>query len=135
MIQKHIAEDIFGHTRKLERFSQTFTHQRCLACMFQHHHIARNKCRRDGVDSRHERIIPGRHNKDDALRLSGDVTLEVSTILKLKRRQRPLRNFRHVTCTLVETAKFSAIPNRASHLPGKLRHNLVIHRAHFFSRL
>lgn len=62
------------------------------------------------------------HSLDDAA--------EVVAVLDLDIGERVLRDTRHVAGAFVKTAELATVADRAAHLVGKFRHDLIVHFAH-----
>ena len=123
VVEKHVLEHIGRHPRRVEGPGQPFAHQRRLARVFQHHRIARDQRRCDGVDRGQIRIVPGRDHQHHALRHAGDVAAKGRAVFDHGRGQRPGGDVRHVGRAFRDPAEFAAKSDRAAHLPGQFGHD------------
>ena len=129
VIQKHVLKHVLRHSGSMKRLRHPLTHQRRLAGMFQHHGIARNQGRCDGVDRGHIGIIPGGHDQHDTVRDTFDHAAKGVAVFNDDIGQGIPGDVCHIGRAFAEAAKFATIPDRAAHLVGQFRHDLVIHRA------
>ena len=114
----------------MEGAGHAFAHQQRLRGMFQHHRIARDQRRRDGVDRGHVGVVPRRHDEDDAMGHPLDIALERGVLAHGDIGQSLLRNRGHVAGAFVEAAKLAAVAHGAAHHAGQFGHDLVIHGPH-----
>ena len=99
--------------------------------MFQHNGIARHQGGNDRVHRREIGIVPRRNGEHHAPWFTGDKAREAFLCGRRVRRQRAFRNGDHVPRPLFKATKFARpITDGTPHLPGKLRHDLVLHRQH-----
>ena len=127
VVEEDVLEHVFGNARLDKRTHHALPDQDGLARMLDDHGIPRHQCGGDRVDRRHVGIVPGRDDEDDAMGDALDPALETGAVLDNDRRQRVGRNRRHIVGALVEATELAAVADRTSHLPGKLRHDLIDH--------
>ena len=88
--------------------------------------------RRDGVDSRQIRVVPGRNDKHNTMRQAPYEPSEAGILANLDIGQCGSGNRRHMAGPLLNPAKLAAIAHRAPHHTGQLGDNFVIRRTERF---
>ena len=71
VVEEDVGEQPLRQVR--EGLRQPLAGERGLARVLQHHRVAGDQRRDDGVDRGQERVVPGRDDEDDAERLAGQV--------------------------------------------------------------
>ena len=127
MTEHDVLEDALRQSRLVECLGEALADEQRLRRMLQDHAVARHQCRNDGVDRREIGIVPRRDDHDDAERHVFDVAAEARPVVFDDWSQRRFGNLDHVARAFFHAALFAAIAYRTAHLPGDLRHNLVIH--------
>ena len=119
VVEEDVGEEPLGQVR--EGLRQPLAGERRLAGVLQHHRVAGDQRRDDGVDRGQERVVPGRDRR--RRRPSGSrarYAAELVAVLDHLRRQRPLGDPGHVGGALAHAAHLAAVADRPAHLPGEL---------------
>ena len=118
VVEEEVAEEALGQVR--EGLRQPLAGQRGLAGMLQHHGVAGDQRRHDGVDRGQERVVPGGDDEDQAERLARQGAAEAVAVLDHHRGQRGFGDPGHVGGALAHAAHLAAVADRPAHLPGEL---------------
>ncbi len=129
MIQKDVLEHVLGDAGSGEGADQAFAGQQGLGGGLQHHRVARDQRRSDGVDGGQIGIIPGRDDQDKAVRFTVYAAFEGVAVLDDQRGQGVLGNVGHVVGAFVDAAEFAAVADRPAHHVRDFKRRVVGHVA------
>ena len=126
--EHEVLEEALRQPGLVGRRLKALADEQRLRRVLQEHRVAGHQRREDRVDGGEVRIVPRRDDQHDAERLALHIAAEARLLLRHERRQRLLGDRRHVARALLEPALLAAEAHRPAHLPGELRHDLVVHR-------
>ncbi len=126
--EEESVEQPIRQPRLGEGASEALADQQCLRRAFKGDGVAGDERRDDGIDGGEVGVVPGRDDEHRADRLAGDITMEAVAVLDDEGSERVFRDRGHVGRPLLDAADLAAIAHRPAHLPGKLRHDLPVHR-------
>lgn len=130
MVENDVLKHVLWNACIVKSLCHAFPDKGCLAGVFQHNNVARDQCGSDSVNGCHVRIVPRGYDQNHSMWHSLDDAAEVVAVLDLDIGERVLRDTRHVAGAFVKTAELATVADRAAHLVGKFRHDLIVHFAH-----
>ncbi len=99
--------------------------------MFEQNRITGHQRGNDGIDRRQVWVVPGRNGENDTQRLARNPACEPGLWFRHNVGEALLGTANHMARTLFKTTQFTLTKsNRAPHLPGELRHDVVRHAEH-----
>jgi hypothetical protein len=119
--QVEVLEHALGQAGGLEGLGEALGAERRLGRVLEDHRVAGHERRHDGVDRGEVRVVPGRHDEDQAERIAPDEAGEAFFRIGRHVGQGLRRGGDHVARALLEAADLArALADRPAHLPGDL---------------
>ncbi len=125
VVDDDVLKDLFRHSGRVERLGQTLADLQALAGMLEDHRIPGNERGGDGVDRGHVRIVPGRHDQDDAPGQALELAQEGVGVFNHGRCKTFGGDTGHIPHSLVEAAEFASVADRAAHLVSQFQRHAV----------
>ncbi len=126
--QDEIVEQALGQAGAAKRLGEAFADKQRLRGMLQDHGVPGKKRRDDRVDRGEIGIVPGCDDHHHAHRLARDIAPEARLLRRVVGLKRLLGQRHHGARALFGAALLAAIADGPSHLPGKFRGDVVVHR-------